>query len=139
MNAKTVVKFRRKREGRTNYKKRLALLKSGLSRIVIRKGSRHITLQIVNYHPDGDKIITTLNSKILLKHGWKHSTKSIPAGAHVVAGTTRIYPKGVLSTYPSSNVHPVKSQDSKSIFSHGPLGIFSCPFGLMVCPVLDAT
>lgn len=77
--AKHVLPFRRKREGRTNYKKRLALLKSGQPRLVIRKSNRHLQLQLVRYEPDGDKVLITINTRMLLKHGWTHSTKSTPA------------------------------------------------------------
>ncbi|MDK2384746.1 MAG: 50S ribosomal protein L18, partial [Candidatus Korarchaeota archaeon] len=35
-SARYKVRFRRRREGKTDYKKRLALLKSGLPRMVVR-------------------------------------------------------------------------------------------------------
>ncbi|PIN80271.1 50S ribosomal protein L18 [Candidatus Woesearchaeota archaeon CG10_big_fil_rev_8_21_14_0_10_32_9] len=73
------VRFRRKREGRTNYKKRLALLKSRKPRLIIRKTNTQIILQIAQYLPDGDKIIATVQSNELTKHGWKHSFKNLPA------------------------------------------------------------
>ncbi len=78
-DSKHVVTFRRKREGRTNYKKRLNLLKSGKTRLVVRASNKHVQLQLVTYEPDGDKTLVTLNSKILRKQGWKGSTKSLPA------------------------------------------------------------
>ncbi len=74
-----VLPYHRKREGKTNYKKRLALLKSGVPRLVIRRSNKHLLLQLVMYQPDGDKVLATLSSKTLAKHGWTHSTKSIPA------------------------------------------------------------
>lgn len=74
-----VLPFRRKREGRTNYKKRLSLLKSGKTRLVIRRSNRHFLLQLVRYEPDGDGVLATVSSKVLAKHGWTHATKSIPA------------------------------------------------------------
>lgn len=73
------IPYRRKRTGQTNYKKRLALLKSGKPRLVIRKSNKNIMLQVVSYEPDGDKILVTITSKILEKEGWTHSKKSIPA------------------------------------------------------------
>jgi len=73
------VRFRRKREGRTNYKKRLALLKSRKPRLVIRKTNTQMILQIAQYQPDGDRIIATVQSKELAKNGWKHSFKNLPA------------------------------------------------------------
>jgi|GEM_PF-391799 len=78
-HAKHVLPFRRKREGKTNYKKRLALLKSGQPRLIIRRSNRHILLQLVRYEADGDKVVAAFNSKSLAKHGWTHATKSVPA------------------------------------------------------------
>ena len=73
------IPYRRKREGKTNYKKRLEMLKSRKNRLVIRKTNKHIVAQIANYHPDGDKIVAGVSSKQLESHGWKHSTKNLPA------------------------------------------------------------
>jgi large subunit ribosomal protein L18 len=81
MSSKTryTVKYRRKREGRTDYKKRLNLLKGQTDRLIIRKTNTKIILQIVRYEPDGDKVLVTINSTELQKQNWKHSCKSIPA------------------------------------------------------------
>jgi len=73
------IRYRRKRLGLTNYKKRLALLKSNLTRLVIRRSNKFISLQMVNYEPDGDRVLLTMSSKGLGKFGWKHSFKSLPA------------------------------------------------------------
>jgi large subunit ribosomal protein L18 len=73
------VPYRRKREGKTNYKKRLEYLKSKELRLVVRKTNKHIILQIVGYQPDGDKVFLGVSSKALEKEGWKHSTSNIPA------------------------------------------------------------
>ena len=73
------VPYRRKREGKTNYKKRLEYLKSKQLRLVIRKTNKHMILQIVQYHPDGDKVLLGVSSKKLETHGWKHSEKNTPA------------------------------------------------------------
>jgi len=76
---KAVVYFRRKREGRTDYRLRLRLLKSRLPRLVVRKSNKHIVCQIVEYAPDGDVIKHTTTSQQLRKHGWKRATANIPA------------------------------------------------------------
>ena len=76
---KYTVSHRRKREGKTNYKKRLQLLKSRTDRLVIRKTNTQIILQIIRYEPDGDKAIVTVGSSELKKKGWTHSCKNIPA------------------------------------------------------------
>jgi large subunit ribosomal protein L18 len=75
---KYTVKYRRKREGRTDYKKRLALLKGKTNRLVIRKTNTKIILQIVNYEPEGDKVIITTTSSELKKLGWTHPQTKTP-------------------------------------------------------------
>jgi large subunit ribosomal protein L18 len=62
---------RRKREGKTNYKKRLALLLSHKPRVVVRKSHSNITFQIINYLPDGDSVIVSAHSKELRAYGYK--------------------------------------------------------------------
>lgn len=70
---------RRKREGRTNYKKRIILLKSGRRRLVVRKSSRGIIAQIVEYSPKGDRVITGAGSRELDKYGYKFSKSNLVA------------------------------------------------------------
>ena len=65
-----VVQFRRRREGKTNYKKRLNLLKSGIPRLVVRKSLNHVNVQIATFLPEGDKVHVAVNSKSLEKLGW---------------------------------------------------------------------
>jgi large subunit ribosomal protein L18 len=71
--------YRRKREGKTNYKKRLKLILSGKLRLVIRLSNANIVAQIIEYHQDGDKIIAGAYSKELEKIGWKFSKGNTPA------------------------------------------------------------
>lgn len=73
------VRYRRKREGKTHYKKRLELLKSNLPRLVIRRSNKIILLQLVCYEPDGDKVLVAFSSKKLSGFGWNYSKKSLPA------------------------------------------------------------
>lgn len=79
MRGKNIISYRRKREGKTNYKKRLKLLISKTPRLVIRSTNKQIIVQIAEYNPDGDKIICGANSGILKKSGWKYSCNSLPA------------------------------------------------------------
>jgi large subunit ribosomal protein L18 len=76
--AKTVT-YRRKREGRTNYKKRLMLLQSRKPRLIIRKTNKQIILQIAEYSQDGDKITCSISSSALRKLNWDYSCNSLPA------------------------------------------------------------
>lgn len=78
-NAIYTVSFRRKREGKTHYKKRLNLLKSDRVRLVIRRSNTTILLQFIRYLPDGDKVLLAFNSKNLSSVGWDFSKKSLPA------------------------------------------------------------
>lgn len=73
------VLFRRKADGKTNYKKRLNLLKAKKPRLVIRKTNKNIIAQIILYNENGDKIISQSNSKDLEKLGWKYSKGNIPS------------------------------------------------------------
>jgi large subunit ribosomal protein L18 len=74
-----ILQYRRKREGRTDYKKRLKMLVSGTPRLVIRRTNKNIIVQLVDYSDKGDKVIVTANSTELAKLGWKHATGNIPA------------------------------------------------------------
>jgi large subunit ribosomal protein L18 len=74
------VKTRRHREGQTNYRKRLALLRSKKTRLVVRRSLKQIQIQFVEYNNTGDKILTTtLSNELKKNYNWKYSTSSIPA------------------------------------------------------------
>jgi large subunit ribosomal protein L18 len=84
MRGKTyIVAHRRRREGRTDYKQRLRLLKSGKPRFIVRKSINNVTCQIVEYSRDGDKTIVSVNSKDIEKLGWKGNPGNLP-GAYLV-------------------------------------------------------
>jgi len=61
------VHFRRRREGRTNYAKRLALLKSGKPRMVVRKTNKYVVIQFVQPGEKGDLTLVTATTKQLQK------------------------------------------------------------------------
>ncbi len=71
--------FRRRKEKKTDYKARLALLKSKKKRIVVRKSNRYIKVQLVEYRENGDVTLSSYSSKNLKKLGWKGSLKNTPA------------------------------------------------------------
>lgn len=74
---------RRRKENKTDYLKRLKLLKSKMPRIVFRKTNRYIIAQYVTSKQAKDKVEIGINSKQLIKYGWpkefQGSLKSIPA------------------------------------------------------------
>ncbi len=73
------VPYRRKREGKTDYKKRMKLLLGQKPRLVIRKSLKHISLQIVEFQPNGDKVVLGANSRELAEYGWKANTGNTSA------------------------------------------------------------
>jgi len=73
------IPFRRKQEGKTNYDKRLKLLISGSTRVVIRKSLKNITVQFVNYDSKGDVVVAAADSRQLIKLGWNFSRNNLPA------------------------------------------------------------
>ncbi len=77
-NAGTL-QLRRKKEGKTNYRKRLKMLMSSRLRLVIRRSLDNISAQIAEYHPEGDKVITCAHSIELKKFGWKQTGGNIPS------------------------------------------------------------
>ena len=64
---------RRRRECKTNYTKRLILLKGNFPRLVIRKTNKYIIMQIIESSHAQDKVIYSANTKELLKYGWPES------------------------------------------------------------------
>ena len=61
----------RRKKALTNYKKRIAMLKGGLARVVVRKSNRAINVQIAEYDSVGDKVVTSANSRELKAFGWE--------------------------------------------------------------------
>lgn len=84
------VKPRRRREGRTDYRRRIRMLKSGKDRMVVRKSLKNIQVQFVRYSEQGDQIIASAVTKDLVnKFKWKYSTSNTPAAylTGLLAGT----------------------------------------------------
>jgi large subunit ribosomal protein L18 len=76
------VPFRRRREGRTDYRHRAALIRSGKPRAVVRRSNKHTTVQFVTYDSLGDRIVASAVSTELVKLGWTHSGDCAP-GAYL--------------------------------------------------------
>lgn len=72
--------FRRRHEGKTDYHKRLRLLKSRKLKVVIRASNDHMRVQIVQSKLGGDKVLVSSFSKeLVLKYDWGANTGNIPA------------------------------------------------------------
>ena len=74
-----IMQHKRRRNLKTNYKKRLALIKSEKARLVIRKRLNNISVQFINFDSKGDKTIACAFSTELKKLGWKFSLGNIPS------------------------------------------------------------
>jgi large subunit ribosomal protein L18 len=73
------VPFRRRREGKTDYKAREALVLSGKPRLVARSTLNNVIAQIIMAKPHGDEVLVSAHSKELTKkYGWKASRGNIP-------------------------------------------------------------
>jgi large subunit ribosomal protein L18 len=73
------IPHRRKRQGKTDYKSRLSLIKSKKHRFVVRKSLKQMIIQAIEYSPKGDNVLFTITSSDLKKLGWKNSTSNIPS------------------------------------------------------------
>lgn len=73
------LKYKRRREGKTGYKRRFKLVKSRKPRLVVRKSLNYIRAQIITYAPNGDVVIANAGSNELEKYGWTLGKKNVPA------------------------------------------------------------
>ena len=63
--------FRRRREAKTDYNKRLSIIKGNLDKIVIRKTNRRIIGEVIRYGEGGDQVIAYVDSGLLAsKYNW---------------------------------------------------------------------
>ena len=73
------VEFRRRREGKTDFRHRKKLIASELPRAVVRCTSRNTTIQFINFDLKGDTITTSATTKELAKLGWNKATGNTPS------------------------------------------------------------
>ncbi|MCE4608497.1 MAG: 50S ribosomal protein L18 [Caldisphaeraceae archaeon] len=74
------VPLRRRGEGKTDYSLRYKLVISGKPRFVVRKTNKYISIQVIKFDIDGDKVIVAAHSKELSKtFDWKGYWKNLCA------------------------------------------------------------
>lgn len=74
------VPFRRRREGKTDYRARKALILSKLPRAVTRGSLKHMNVQIIEAKVQGDQVVAHAHSQELTKlYGWKAGCGNVPA------------------------------------------------------------
>ena len=72
--------FRRRKEGKTDYKSRKALVLSKLPRLIVRPTLKHTIAQVVKAKTNGDVVIASAHSQDLKRtFGWQGSCKNLPA------------------------------------------------------------
>lgn len=71
--------FKRRMEGKTDYRKRLKLLSSKKPRLVVRKSLKQLRAQIVEYDPKGDRTLVFASSQDLKKFGWSNPSNNLPS------------------------------------------------------------
>ena len=77
INKNRVFRFNRRQRGLTDYSLRLKLLKSGLTRAVVRRSNKNMLVQLVDYEGNGDKIVVSARSVDLVKLGLTLNTGNI--------------------------------------------------------------
>jgi large subunit ribosomal protein L18 len=73
------VPIRRRREGKTDYQARKALVLSGKPRLVTRSTVKNVVAQIIVAKPHGDEVLVAAHSRELKKYGWKAPSGNVPA------------------------------------------------------------
>lgn len=73
------VPLRRRREGKTDYQARKALVLSGKPRLVARNTAKNVIAQIIIAKPFGDEVLVVAHSRELKKYGWKAPMGNVPA------------------------------------------------------------
>ena len=73
------VMFRRRRQKRTDYKTRKAMIISKIPRLVVRGSLAHMNIQIAEALLKGDRMLVSANSKSLVSFGWNAPSGNIPA------------------------------------------------------------
>ncbi|MDY6769183.1 MAG: 50S ribosomal protein L18 [Candidatus Nanohaloarchaea archaeon] len=73
------VPLKRRREGRTDYGRRLEMLKSGDLRAVVRVSNSHTDIQLIGYGDGGDETVVSASSGDLTRFGWDRHTGNLPA------------------------------------------------------------
>jgi large subunit ribosomal protein L18 len=107
------VKWRRRREGKTNYAKRLKLLKSGKARLVFRKSNRYVTVEVVEFTPNGDRVVAYAHSKELSKYGFRGGKNCCSAYLTAFLATKRAQKRGVDEAVFDIGLHsPVHKSDA---------------------------
>ncbi len=76
------LRMKRRRNGQTDYHRRMRLLKGGALRAVVRVSNTQVTCQLAEFGTEGDRILASVTGKNLVdSYSWPmdKSRKSVPA------------------------------------------------------------
>ncbi|MDG1533991.1 MAG: 50S ribosomal protein L18 [Candidatus Thalassarchaeaceae archaeon] len=76
------LRYKRRRNGETDYRRRMRMLRGGSVRAVVRVSNTQTICQLVDYQSGGDKILVSIDGRTLVdKFKWPidASRKSVPA------------------------------------------------------------
>ena len=79
VKTKHIYILRRRREGKTDYRKRKTVLLSKTPFISPRITNKNISVQFLKATPQGDRVIASAHTRELYKLGWNGSGNSLPA------------------------------------------------------------
>ena len=106
-NSRYCAPYRRRREGKTDYKARKVFILSGKPRVVIRGSLKNVIAQIVIAKPEGDEVLVSAHSRELAReYGWKASRGNLPAAylTGFLCGS-KAKAKGVEEAIPDIGLH----------------------------------
>ncbi len=74
------IAFRRRREGKTNYRRRKAFVLSGLPRFVVRRTLKRVIAQVIKAEIIGDRVLVSADSTELARqYDWLGNCSNLPA------------------------------------------------------------
>jgi large subunit ribosomal protein L18 len=74
------VAFRRRRNGRTDYRMRKTMILSEVPRLVVRGSLKHTSVQLIEALPVGDRtLVSSCSKEVSEKFGWKAYCGNLPA------------------------------------------------------------
>jgi large subunit ribosomal protein L18 len=103
------VPFRRRREGRTDYRSRLALLRGARPRAVVRFTNRRVLVAVTEFNPGGDRVVAAADSRELTGIGFPVSGLSSTPAAYLtgyLAGLRAVHGGATVAVLDTGLRHP---------------------------------
>jgi len=71
--------LKRRKEGKTDYRQRLRLVKSKKVRSVVRPSNKNVRVQFIRYNPEGDEVLAAATGEHIEELGWEQSKITQPS------------------------------------------------------------